>query len=368
MYFIENIFTIMIIGVFLFIIIIAFLVFFSNNSPNSVTMKLPRKTQIKLPDKINFQVETNDDYGVGTFALDLITGFGHGRAKTAKYNYEIQYHSYAVNYNKQIDIQNLINQKLNEIGKYTYLIIQELDRSQKLLNKPKKITLNYKDSQMIEGIKKDIGDLKVIIKTEINTGLILLQGSTIGGLAALGSWTLVSLLGTASTGTAISTLSGAAAYNATLAWFGGGAVAAGGGGMATGAITLIDITGISILLYCSYKSHSKANEITKQTELLIAEIAKIQDNNKYLDNFEKSIHQELLSIKEKFEKIENVNNHLENLLYPYGTLSLFKRNIKEFLKQDFYTKNEYEEMTQLFNIVSETCDFLSKNKSNAHHC
>ena len=38
----------------------------------------------------------------------------------------------------------------------------------------------------------------------------------------------------ASTGTVISTLSGAAATNAALAWLGGGALAAGGGGMAAG--------------------------------------------------------------------------------------------------------------------------------------
>ena len=40
--------------------------------------------------------------------------------------------------------------------------------------------------------------------------------------------------GVASTGTAISALSGAAATNAALAWLGGGALAAGGGGMAAG--------------------------------------------------------------------------------------------------------------------------------------
>ena len=40
--------------------------------------------------------------------------------------------------------------------------------------------------------------------------------------------------GTASTGTAISALSGAAAANAALAWLGSGALAAGGGGMAAG--------------------------------------------------------------------------------------------------------------------------------------
>ena len=44
--------------------------------------------------------------------------------------------------------------------------------------------------------------------------------------------------GTASTGTAISSLSGAAATNAALAWLGGGVAAGGGGGMAGGAVLL----------------------------------------------------------------------------------------------------------------------------------
>jgi uncharacterized protein YukE len=59
-----------------------------------------------------------------------------------------------------------------------------------------------------------------------------------GASAGVGTMALVGLLGTASTGTAISTLSGVVATNATLAWLGGGAIAAGGGGMALGTIVL----------------------------------------------------------------------------------------------------------------------------------
>ena len=55
-----------------------------------------------------------------------------------------------------------------------------------------------------------------------------------GALTAAGIYGLVSTLATASTGTAIATLSGIAAQNATLAWLGGGALAAGGGGVALG--------------------------------------------------------------------------------------------------------------------------------------
>ncbi|AVI91336.1 hypothetical protein CW753_18200 [Klebsiella pneumoniae] len=59
---------------------------------------------------------------------------------------------------------------------------------------------------------------------------------------ALGAWALVSAIGTASTGTAIGTLSGVAATNATLAWFGGGAVAAGGAGMSGGMLGKVRIS------------------------------------------------------------------------------------------------------------------------------
>lgn len=69
---------------------------------------------------------------------------------------------------------------------------------------------------------------------------------TAGGIGALGSGALVgmatyggaTMFASASTGTAIATLGGAAATNATLAWFGGGALAAGGFGMAGGMVVL----------------------------------------------------------------------------------------------------------------------------------
>ena len=59
-----------------------------------------------------------------------------------------------------------------------------------------------------------------------------------GALTALAAYGGVQMLAAASTGTAISTLSGAAATNATLAWLGGGSLAAGGFGMAGGTIVL----------------------------------------------------------------------------------------------------------------------------------
>lgn len=70
----------------------------------------------------------------------------------------------------------------------------------------------------------------------------LLQGSATGlvggALTAFGAYGAAMSLATASTGTAIASLHGVAATNATLAWFGGGSIATGGAGMAGGAAVL----------------------------------------------------------------------------------------------------------------------------------
>lgn len=63
-------------------------------------------------------------------------------------------------------------------------------------------------------------------------------GTAGGALAAFGAYGAAQALAFASTGTAISALSGAAATNATLAFFGGGSLAAGGLGMAGGTAVL----------------------------------------------------------------------------------------------------------------------------------
>ena len=89
-----------------------------------------------------------------------------------------------------------------------------------------------------------------------------------GGLAAVGSGALVgmatyggaTMFATASTGTAISTLSGVAATNATLAWFGGGALSAGGLGMAGGMAVLGGIVAAPVLAVGGAVLAAKARE------------------------------------------------------------------------------------------------------------
>ena len=71
-----------------------------------------------------------------------------------------------------------------------------------------------------------------------------LTGLAGGALTALGAYGAASALATASTGTAIATLHGVAATNATLAWFGGGSLAAGAVSSGMGTCGLVGQIGV----------------------------------------------------------------------------------------------------------------------------
>jgi len=112
------------------------------------------------------------------------------------------------------------------------------------------------------------------------------------GVAAFGptaAMAIATTFGTASTGTAISALSGAAATNAALAWLGGGALAAGGGGMAAGNVLLAmagpvgwTIGGAALVgsgVYLNSKNAKIAEEATQKRIEVEAEIRSLRIAN-----------------------------------------------------------------------------------------
>lgn len=107
--------------------------------------------------------------------------------------------------------------------------------------------------------------------------LVQVLGGVVGGCGAVGAWTLVSFAGSASTGTAIGTLSGAAGSNATLAWFGGGALAAGGAGMAGGTLVLGSLVFAPLVYFAARGSHKKSAEIEKEVVRVDADHQKLKD-------------------------------------------------------------------------------------------
>lgn len=104
-----------------------------------------------------------------------------------------------------------------------------------------------------------------------------------GGFAAVGLMgtpvvvtTAVTAMASASTGVAISSLSGAAASNAVLAWLGGGAISAGGGGIAAGTVVLGAVTatatiGLAVVAVGTLASRFYAKKNT-EAEAYLAEV------------------------------------------------------------------------------------------------
>lgn len=113
-----------------------------------------------------------------------------------------------------------------------------------IANKPKdfdKTFLEYRaEYKIFTNVLAEIQEnaRKVDIQAGSTAGAGVAAGVGVAAFAPTAAMAIATTFGTASTGTAISALGGAAATNAALAWLGGGVLAAGGGGMAAGKALL----------------------------------------------------------------------------------------------------------------------------------
>jgi hypothetical protein len=131
----------------------------------------------------------------------------------------------------------------------------------------------------ISNVPTDLKELKIdvlsahesfsALGTAVKTGVMTYQAALAGA----------GLFGIASTGTAIGGISGAAATSATLAWFGGGALAVGGGGMALGQLVLGGVTFAPALLVAGFAiamegddALTEAKEYKKKTKVICEQI------------------------------------------------------------------------------------------------
>lgn len=109
-----------------------------------------------------------------------------------------------------------------------------------------------------------LGEMRESVSFVMSSGLGAGSGALAGALTAFGAYNGTMLFAAAGTGTAISSLSGVAATNATLAWLGGGTLASGGAGIAGGTLALGALAaGPAVLVagwYMGSKAQSKLND------------------------------------------------------------------------------------------------------------
>ena len=146
-------------------------------------------------------------------------------------------------YNEEAD--NLANKsiELYQVRDKAIKVVKIVEeRINKLANKPKEFETkleaidveiqNFEDKQI--AISQSIKEAELASGSTAATASLSALGVTVATLGPTAAMGVATTFGVASTGTAISSLSGAAANSAALAWLGGGSVAAGGGGVAAG--------------------------------------------------------------------------------------------------------------------------------------
>ncbi len=146
---------------------------------------------------------------------------------------------------------------------------------------------------------------------------------TTGALVGVASYGGAMMFASASTSTAIGSLAGAAATNATLAWFGGGSLAAGGFGMAGGMAVLGGIVaapvlavGGAIFAAKAKKNLAMARENEAKSRKAVSEMSAARSVLKGIEKVAKQVSKLIGALSERFDV---VLDDLQALIEARGT-------------------------------------------------
>lgn len=174
-------------------------------------------------------------------------------------------------------------------------------------------------------------------------------GAAIATLGPTAAMSIATVIGTASTGTAVSALSGIAATNAALAWLGGGTLAAGGAGIAGGSVILglfgpvgWAIAGLSTMGGILTARIKNKNDIKKVEEQI--DVIKHDNNN---------MKSKLLHLSELITRSEN--NFQNKLNASLKWLEMMQP--KDYKKWD---ENQKHELEILFNAISNIVQLINE--------
>lgn len=162
---------------------------------------------------------------------------------------EVKVHSWSGGMESFVDAFGAFKnvEMVKSIDKNTYFQGSDID--------PKQMLVNMQQASLTAGEITKIGFAAV------GTGALV-------GVASYGG---AMMFASASTGTAIASLSGAAKTNATLAWFGGGSLSSGGLGIAGGKLILAGIVVLPILAVGTIIAAAKGKERLAEAKKINAE-------------------------------------------------------------------------------------------------
>ncbi len=263
-------------------------------------------------------------------------------------------------FDKQMDDTTAI---MDDLGKLELNVLHSFedfsDVIEKIQNKP--------DFQSFDkdGVEIPKYEEKAWKDASVGAGILLggiggAVAGTAGGFAAAGATTsAVMALGTASTGTAISSLSGVAATNATLAALGGGSLAAGGGGMALGS-TILGAASLGASLLVGGVIFSVAGKkMSDKVNDVCAEMAKAVKNMDKISIYLKDLEFAAKGYKKVFEKVrEKYLKHFGYIQYIVNELG--KTDWNEFSEEE---KLATQNMVLLAGLLYKMCQIKLVNQT-----
>jgi hypothetical protein len=280
----------------------------------------------------------------------IFTLGGSYEVEEAQKHYNVTYSSYKSIHEEITELKLKIDGLLNDIGQVITSSQVSLNKSDKLIRSSKNTlkSTHIIDNSTVTAIST--------FNQQYTSALSVGFGGVLGGTTAVGAWALVSIIGSASTGTAIAGLSGVAATNATLAWFGGGALAAGGAGMSGGMMVLGGIVAAPMIFFATKGAYAKAEKLKKEENKLANELKKyreikpeIEQQHNYLKSYSKEIN--ILCVN----YITEIDSLL-NIIYPLGWLSKGMQQFRVLFK---LTPLSEVQVRALECIVEKTNGFLN---------
>lgn len=225
------------------------------------------------------------------------------------------------------------------------------DVFEKIKNRPKF------QSYSKDGVTIPSYDGEKLKEVSIGAGVLLggiggAAAGTAGGFAAAGATTAaVMALGTASTGTAIASLSGAAATNATLAALGGGSLAVGGGGMALGS-TLLGAATLGVgLLVGGVIFNITGSSLSDKADEAWSQMLRAEKEINRICSYLQDLSQTAVSYIKSLSSVQTVyTSHLQRLTHVVN--EVHKTNWHDFTADE---KTLTENTVLLVNLLYQMC-------------
>ena len=202
---------------------------------------------------------------------------------TAKRNFETQKRKTTSRLKKlgNIKISAWSNGMESFVNEFSYFKNVQMDDQLNLST-----VLKYGDSEAPAHQLINMQSAALTAKEIVKIGAVSLGAGAVVGIAVYGG---AMMFGKASTGAAISALSGVAAKNATLAWFGGGAIKAGGLGMAGGKLLLGGIVVAPVLAVAGFVLEAKSKEKLANAKMVYAEAEESAEKINTMTSYMKGI-------------------------------------------------------------------------------